>query len=69
MYIAGVRFSTGLRLKVKAFVLHEAKSVVLPLEGFTKLLSLRLPSVPSSGLNFCKQRLRYSLHIFFSLQN
>ena len=42
----------------------------LRLRGFHKDAKSRLwLSPPGSGLNFCKQRLKYGHQIFFSLQN
>ena len=48
--------------------------MILDLEGFTKLhkaftKSRLWQSLPRSGLNFYKQRLKYGRYIFFSLQN
>ena len=44
--------------------------MILDLEDFTKAAKSRpWLRLPKSGLNFCKQRLKYGRHIFFSLQN
>ena len=73
-WIAGAHFTKGLSpdlgLKLRLLSYNEAKTVVLDLRGFHKAAKSRLwLSLPGSGLNFCKQRLQYDCHIFFSLQN
>ena len=67
---SGVSFTYGLSpdlyLKLRLLSEHEAKSVILDLEGLTKMPSL---SLHRNGLNFCKQRLKYGRHISSYLKN